>query len=107
VNPLAQLPPFEALVALHAKDPAAYEEFRRQLLHSCIHSAPEVHRPGLELLRERMDQARAEATTPIEAATAAFRLMVDSCSRLRAAMVPLAEASAGLQTTVLLSRFRL
>lgn len=107
MNSLMQLPAFETLVALHEKDPAAYDEFRRQLLQSCIDSAPEIHRPGLELLRDRMDLARAEAASPIEAAAAASRLMVDSCVRLRAAMVPLANASAGLQTAVLLSKFRL
>ena len=107
MNTLIQLPAFETLVALHAKDPVAYDEFRRQLLQSCIDSAPEVHRPSLEILRERMDDARADAATPIEAAAAASRLMVDSCVRLRAAMAPLANASAGLQTAALLSKFRL
>lgn len=107
MNPVMQLPAFETLVALHAKDPAAYDEFRRQLLQSCIDSAPEIHRPSLEMLRERMEAARAESATPIEAAAAASRLMVDSCIRLRAAMAPLANASAGLQTAVLLSKFRL
>lgn len=107
MNTLMQLPAFETLVALYAKDPAAYEDFRCQLLQSCIDSAPEIHRPGLALLRERMDDARADAVTPIEAAAAASRLMVDSCVRLRAAMAPLATASAGLQTAALLSKFRL
>ena len=107
MNSVMQLPAFETLVALHAKDPAAYDEFRHQLLQSCIDHAPEIHRPELERLRKRMDEARAEAATPIEAAAAAARLMVDSCVRLRAAMAPLANASAGLQTAVLLSKFRL
>lgn len=107
MNSVMQLPAFETLVALHAKDPAAYEEFRRQLLQACIDSAPAIHRPDMERLRKRMDEVRADAATPVEAAAAASRLMVDSCIRLRAAMAPLASASAGLQTVVLLSKFRL
>ena len=107
MNSIVQLPAFDTLVALHAKDPAAYDDFRDQLLQSCIDGAPEMHRASLERLRERMEQARAEAASPIEAAAAASRLMVDSCIRLRAAMAPLANASAGLQTAVLLSKFRL
>lgn len=107
MNTIMQLPAFDTLVALHAKDPAQYEEFRRQLLQSCIDGAPEIHRASLELLRERIDHARAGAATPIEAAAAASRLMVESCVRLREAMAPLATASAGLQAAVLLSKFRL
>ncbi len=102
-----KLPQFDVLVALHERDPEAYEELRRQLLRSCVDSAPEMHRAALEQLLERIDIVRAEADTPLEAAVNASRMMVDSCLKLRQAMGELAHANAALQTAVLLDRFRL
>ncbi|MES2830408.1 MAG: DUF3135 domain-containing protein [Pseudomonadota bacterium] len=102
-----KLPRFDVLVAMHEKDPDAYETLRHQLLRSCIDNAPEIHRAGLEALLDRINIVRAEAGTPLEAAIAASRMMVDSCLKLREAMVDLATANAALQTTVLLDKFRL
>ena len=101
------LPQFDTLVALHENDPEAYEILRLQLLRSCIESAPTAHQQALEELFDEINVIRNEATSPLEAAVNASRLMVDSCVRLRAAMGELLDANAALQTAVLLDKFRL
>ncbi|MBC7413598.1 MAG: DUF3135 domain-containing protein [Herminiimonas sp.] len=104
---LPQLPEFDILVALSKTDPKGYEEVRRQLLRSCIDDAPEAHRPALERLYERIELVHSAARTPMEAVTGASRLMLESCAELREAMNLLVETAVGLQTTVLLRKFRL
>jgi hypothetical protein len=101
------LPDFDTLVALYKTDPAAYEEVRRRLLRSCIDKAPVSHRPALELIYRRIEKVHADARTPLEAVVGASRLMLDSCSDLRGAMSQLQEATAAMQTAVLLDKFRL
>jgi len=102
-----KLPQFDVLVALHERDPKAYEVLRLQLLRSCVDSAPEMHRAALENLLDKINVVRAQAGSPLEAAISASRLMIDSCLRLRGAMGELVNASAALQTAVLLDKFRL
>lgn len=102
-----KLPRFDVLVALHEKDPDAYEVLRHHLLRSCVDNAPQIHRAALEDLLDRINIVREEAGSPLEAAISASRMMVDSCLKLRGAMVELANANAALQTVVLLDKFRL
>ena len=106
MSPIKKLPTFDMLVALHKQNPDAYEEFRRDLLRSCIDEAPESHQPGLELLYQRIETVRATARAPLEAAASASRLMIDSCLTLRQALGDLVDATAAMQTVLILEKFR-
>ena len=68
--------------------------------------APPAHRPGLEKLIARMNGVRAKAASPLEAAVAAARLMVESLDALHAQFAQLSEASAAWQTALLLKKLR-
>lgn len=100
------LPEFDALSALYQNDPQAFEDFRRHALREAIEQAPPRHRPALEALLERMEQARQAASSPMEAAVAAAHMMRDSVARLCEAWVDTQHAVAGLQTALLIARLR-
>ena len=100
------LPDFETLVALHRCDPLAFEAVRNSLLQSCLDDAPPLHRPGLEKLIDRMNIARAAAASPLDAAVAAARLMVESMDALHGQFTQLAEATAAWQTALLMKKLR-
>ena len=100
------LPDFETLVTLHRCDPIAFESVRTTLLRKCVDDAPPAHRPGLEKLIARMDEVRARAVSPVDAAVAAARLMVESVDALQNQFTVLAEETAALQTALLLKRLR-
>lgn len=100
------LPDFDMLVSLHRDDPEAFEAFRRHLLREAVHAAPPAQRPALELLLSRLEIARTEAATPMDAAIIAFRLMQDSVVQLQYFWQQTQQAAAGLQTSLLIARVR-
>jgi hypothetical protein len=100
------LPDFDVLVALHRHDPEAFEAFRRHVLREAIDFAPPVHRASLEHLMRQIESARAAASTPMEAATAAFRMMQDSVMRLQGGWEQALHAVAGLQAALVIERVR-
>jgi hypothetical protein len=101
-----QLPDFDVLMALHQRDPEAFEEFRRRLLREAVEYAPPVHHPALERLLRRIEEARKTAATPMEAALIASRMMQESLSMLHNTWEEALHAVAGLQTALLIERMR-
>lgn len=104
---ITQLPEFDTLVALYKRDPQAYEQVRTQLLRACIDNAPACHRPALEIVYQQIEAVRANAATPMEAAVGASRMMLESCAVLRDSLSQLVEATAAMETAVILKKFRL
>jgi hypothetical protein len=104
--PATPLPDFDTLVDLHAKDPAGFEDFRKQLLRDAVDSAPAEYRPALESLLCRIEDAREAAATPMDAAMIAYGLMQDSLSRLSAGWEQARGAVAGWQTALVIERAR-
>lgn len=104
--PATPLPDFDTLVHLHANDPEGFEEFRRQLLREAVESAPTAYRPALESLLVRIETARDAATTPVDAAMIAYRMMQDSLGRLSAGWEQARGAMAGWQTALVIERAR-
>lgn len=100
------LPDFDVLVALHRHDPEAFEDFRRHVLREAIDFAPPVHRASLEQLVTRIETARAEAASPMEAATTAFRMMQDSIAQLHRGWEQALHAVAGLQAALVIEQVR-
>lgn len=101
-----RLPEFDVLVALHQHEPEAFEAFRRNMLRQAVDVAPPAHRPALEQLLHRIEEERAAAVTPLEAATKAMRMMADSVGRLHGAWDQAREAVAGLQAALIIERLR-
>ncbi|RJG04705.1 DUF3135 domain-containing protein [Noviherbaspirillum cavernae] len=101
-----RLPDFNALMALHQQDPAAFEEFRRHLLRDALDGAPPVHHAALEQLLARIEAARDNAATPMEAVLAASRMMQDSMGELLTTWEQARHAVAGLQAATILQRLR-
>ena len=100
------LPEFEALSALYKSNPKAFEEFRRNALREAVDQAPPRHRPALNALLEKMEEARKTAASPMDAAIIASRMMSESADRLFAAWADTQYAVAALQTTLLIQRLR-
>lgn len=105
--PDTPIPDFDELVALHRRDPQAFEALRARLLDETVRSAPAEHRPALEQVRARIDSVRRSAATPFEAALIASRMMQQSVGDLLGAWKQVRYAAAGMQTTLLLRRLRL
>ena len=105
--PLAPDLDFDALVALHKKDPEAFDQFRTRLLLDFIASAPAEHRSSLVRLKEEADAVRVAARSPLECAAAAAALMSGAASRLGAQFEALLEECANNQTLHLMQRLRL
>jgi hypothetical protein len=101
-----RLPDFDVLVALHQREPEAFEAFRRHMLQQAIDVAPPMHRPALEQLLRRIEEERANAASPFDAATRAMRMMVESVERLHNAWDHAREAVAGLQAAIIIERLR-
>ena len=101
-----RLPDFDMLAALHRQDPEALEIFRRRLLREAVDAAPAVHRPSLEQLLTRIEDARSTASSPLEAAATAFRMMCESVERLQEGWEQALQSVAELQTAVLIERLR-
>lgn len=76
------VPDFDALVALHAKDPGAYEALRIRLLQEYIIEAPDKYQPMLDALVWQIEQTRTTAATPVEAVTVAIKLMTSEVNRM-------------------------
>jgi len=101
-----RLPDFDVLVAMHQHQPDAFEAFRRHMLRQAVDFAPATHRPALEQLLHRIEEERATALSPFDAATKAMRMMADSVGRLHGAWEQALEAVAGLQATLIIERIR-
>lgn len=100
------LPDFDVLVALHQHDPDALEDFRRHALREAVDYAPLEHRASLEQLLKQIEAARETATSPMEAAALAFRMMQDSVARLHGGWEQARDAVAGLQASLIIERLR-
>jgi hypothetical protein len=101
-----RLPDFDVLVALHQHEPEAFEAFRRRMLRQAVDVAPPAHRPALEQLLHRIEEERAAAVTPFDAAAKAMRMMAESVGKLHDAWEQALEAVAGLQATIIIERLR-
>ena len=104
MNTSLSLPEFDTLVALHQKDPVAYESLRKNLLQECVNAAPEQYRPMLDGIVLEMERARESAKSPFEAATIAACLMTESLERMCVRLFDLQEAKATWHTGKLLAR---
>ena len=100
------VPSFDMLVSLHRQDAAAFEAFRQHLLQEAVDSAPPARRPGLRQLLGRIDSARAEAATPMEAASVAFDMMVESVQELSDSWQQAGCELAALQTQLAIEHAR-
>lgn len=100
------LPDFDVLVALHRHDPEALEAFRRHMLREAVDYAPLQHRHSLEQLLTHIEAARDAASSPMEAAVTAFRLMQESVARLQGSWEQALHAVAGLQAALIIERLR-
>lgn len=103
----ARLPDFDTLVALHRDSPEAFEQLRRQLLAEAVEAAPVQHRPALENVLVRIEEARSAAATPMEAAIIASRLMHESVGSLAIAWKQAQSSLAGLQAALLIERCKI
>jgi hypothetical protein len=101
-----KLPKFDTLVALYQKDPAAYEDFRKQFLNDEIAAASPQHHAALRHTLHRIEAARAQAKTPLEAAIAAYTLMCESTLHLRAELNNLHYFTCGLQASAIIESVR-
>lgn len=106
MNASQRLPDFDALVRLHCHDPHGFENMRRTMLRSAVDEAPAQHRAALEQLLVRIEEARADAATPQEAAQGAFRMMCESVDRLHGAWNRARHATAELQAALVIERAR-
>lgn len=102
----ARLPDFDTLVALHRDSPEAFERLRRQLLTEAVEAAPIQHRPALEKVLVRIEEARRSAATPMDAALIASRMMHESVGSLAVAWKQAQSRLAGLQADLLIERCR-
>jgi hypothetical protein len=100
------LPDFDTLVQLHARDPEAFESYRRALLRQAVDTAPNRHKATLEELLVVIEVRRERCGNPAEAAAAAFQMMRQSVSQLQDAWKIGLEAAARMQTEALLLRLR-
>ncbi|MGE5622588.1 MAG: DUF3135 domain-containing protein [Bacillota bacterium] len=100
------LPDFDELMALYQRDPQGFEDFRRQVLRDAVDRAPSAHRPALDGLLGRIEQARASAASPMDAALIASRMMRESAEQLLDAWEDVHEEIAGLQAAVVIERMR-
>lgn len=102
----ARLPDFDTLVALHRDSPEAFERLRRQLLTEAVEAAPIQHRPALEKVLVRIEEARRSAATPMDAALIASRMMHESVGSLAVAWKQAQSRLASLQADLLIERCR-
>ncbi len=107
MNTVSVLPSFDELLALHQSDPTALEALRVRMLRDTVAAAPAHLRPALEHLVFRMDKARDGAATPLEAAAAASKLMMESLSQLQGAYEHLQYAGAGLETQLTMEKMKM
>lgn len=101
-----RLPEFDMLAALHREDPEALEIFRRRVLREAVECAPVAYRPSLEQLLQRIEVAHEAATTPVEAAAIAFRMMGESVERLQEGWEHVRHAVAEMQTAAVIAQLR-
>lgn len=101
------LPDFDEMMALHQKDPKALEALREKMIRDAVDSAPPEYRPALEHTVFQINRARELASTPLEAAAAAGRLMSKSSEQLHSALDHLQHEAAGQQAAMVLEKLRM
>lgn len=101
-----EIPDFDTLMAMCQKDPNAYEAYRHRLLREAVDNAPAEHRPELEKLLVRIENARGGAANPQEAARVAFDMMGESVQNLDRAWKRAHYAIAGVQTDLAILKAR-
>jgi len=102
----ARLPDFDMLAKLYRQDPEALEIFRRQALREAVDAAPAAQRPSLEALLAHIEAAREAASTPLESAAVAFRMMSESVERLHNGWEQVRQAVAEMQTATVIAQLR-
>lgn len=101
-----QLPKFDTLVALYKKDPAAFNEFRKKFLDDEVSAAPPEKQAALRRTICRIELAREQAETPLEAAISAYAMMCESTIRLRAEINNLRYITSGIQASMIIENVR-
>ncbi len=99
-------PDFDILQALYQCNPLAFEALRQQILNDFVAAAPIRHQPALQKTLDRLEIARQEAKTPIDAAMVASRMMHESWTQLEDSWSHLRHEVAALETFVVLDRIK-
>ena len=69
---------FDVAMELAEADPAAFEQYRKDVIEALIARAPEKNRHHLRCLQWRIDQERERASNPFAACIKLYRMMWDS-----------------------------
>lgn len=69
---------FDQAMELARTDPAAFEEYRRNVIEALIARAAERNRQHLRCLQWRIDKERERASTPFAACIKLYRMMWES-----------------------------
>jgi hypothetical protein len=69
---------FDQAMELARTDPAAFEEYRRNVIEALIARATERNRQHLRCLQWRIDKERERASTPFAACIKLYRMMWES-----------------------------
>ena len=102
----SRLPEIEVLIALHKKDPAAFEALRKELLREAVGGASREQRPVLESILRQIEAARDATASPVESMPLAFKMMQESMAQLQNSWGEVQQAVAALQTALIMKRLR-
>lgn len=101
-----KIPDFDTLVEMFRQDPESYDNFRRRLLEEAVAESPSQHRQRMQDTLVRIEMARRAASTPLEAAVYASKLMRESLDELGDRMRDLQEELTGMQSLLVLHRIK-
>lgn len=90
------LPSFDALVELAAKDPDGLEQLRHVMVEDIIARAPHTQRRRLEGLQFTIDMERRRAKNPVQSCMRMTQLMYDRVSDLQNSLNDLVNTTACL-----------
>lgn len=77
-----EMPDFETLADLAARDPIAFEKIRDHLIEKTIYSQPESKREKLARLQFRIDGVIRRSSNPVHACVLLNGLLLDSAANL-------------------------
>jgi hypothetical protein len=101
------LPQFDTLIEWHERDPESFDRYRKNVLIKTIRSAPLIHQQALWKTFHQIQDARATAASPVQAATKAFLMMSDSACQLLAAIDDLQFQASALGAGLLIEKMKL